>query len=173
MIQSITYCYQQSLPPITIASPYRFGPACLGSSTLVSALAMDESLPEFCAKPATTPLLHQQHTSRRRTDKPPAATPTRSPDRKLQQNARSDGVKSSIQRLRTKEPGVVSNGMGIATHSNRGQQFTVGNISNGLIYLRYHSTVYVAYFSFVYVYRLREKVQPPVNGLELTGVAFL
>lgn len=61
----------------------------------------------------------------------------------MQHNARLDGVRSGIQRLRTKEPGFVSNGMGIATHSNRGQQFTVGNISNGLIYLRF------AYFSSV------------------------
>lgn len=57
-------------------------------------------------------------------------------------------MRSGIQRLRTKESGFVSNGVGIAAHSNRGQQFTVGNISNGLIYLRYHSTIYVRIFFF-------------------------
>lgn len=35
----------------------------------------------------------------------------------------------------------MSNAMGIAAHPNRGQQFTVGNISNGLIYLRYYPTI--------------------------------
>lgn len=99
---------------------------------------MDESLPEFCAQPAATPLLHQQHSSRRKPDRTPAATPTRSPERKLQHNAKLEGVRPGIQRLRTKEPGFMSNAMGIAAHGNRGQQFTVGNISNGLIYLRYN-----------------------------------
>lgn len=37
----------------------------------------------------------------------------------------------------------MSNAMGIAAHGNRGQQFTVGNISNGLIYLRYRSHSYI------------------------------
>lgn len=37
----------------------------------------------------------------------------------------------------------MSGAMGVAAHGNRGQQFTVGNISNGLIYLRYYLHSYI------------------------------
>lgn len=108
---------------------------------------MDGPLSEPSIQPVPLPpcppsaSLHQHHSPRRRPDRKFAtliATPAQSPERK-RQNAMLDSVKSSHERARIKDKDFIP---GVPTYSNRGKQFTVGNISNGLIYLRYHSTLH-------------------------------
>lgn len=62
----------------------------------------------------------------------------------------------------------MSGAMGVAAHGNRGQQFTVGNISNGLIYLRYYLHSYI----LLPCNRLREEAQLSANNLDSPGWAF-
>lgn len=135
--------YELLSPATIVASPYHLAPPTVESLLLVSALAMDEPLPELPVAPPPPP--HHQQNPRRRLERkfaPLAIAPTRSLERK-QQDARLDGAKSGIERPRTKEPSFTSNAMGIQAPANRGHQFTVGNISNGLIYLRYHPTLHL------------------------------
>jgi hypothetical protein len=64
----------------------------------------------------------------------PAATPHSSPERKRRHGATRNG---EISWSRAKAAPAAIKVTGSPYQYNRGQQFTVGNVSNGLIYLRY------------------------------------
>lgn len=100
---------------------------------------MEEPLSELCIQPSPSPALSQRnhtHDPRRRADRKfptSAATPVESPGRK-RHNAMVDGGQSSFEpRVRDK---CYMSKSSVQTHANRGQQFTVGGVSGGMIYLR-------------------------------------
>ncbi|RPA92861.1 hypothetical protein L873DRAFT_1708181 [Choiromyces venosus 120613-1] len=81
---------------------------------------------------------HQDHSPRRRRHDEPfvtsTATPTESPERR-RKGKFPEGVKTGIDRPILREENVMSKSSNTQT-ARGGHQFTVGNISNGLIYLR-------------------------------------
>lgn len=97
---------------------------------------MDDPSPENGPHPDTS--AHQHHSPRRRWyDEPfvtPIATPTESPERR-RKGKFPEGVKAGIDRPTLKEKNLISKSSNTQTVRG-GHQFTVGNISNGLIYLR-------------------------------------
>ncbi|KAH8148714.1 uncharacterized protein LAJ45_07057 [Morchella importuna] len=101
---------------------------------------MDEPLSELCIQPTPSPALLQRihtHDPRRRPDRKfptPTTTPVESPERK-RHNAMIDGGQSSFERPRMRDKGYMSKPTA-QSHANRGQQFTVGGVSGGMIYLR-------------------------------------